>query len=135
MINISGKKYFAHRLVWVIHYGCWPENQIDHKDGDRLNNRLSNIRLATITQNSRNRSKRSDNSSGHPGVCWYHKHQRWAARISVNGKRIHLGFYISFEDAVLKRKSAEVKYFSRFSKNITPTQPPREYYERADIDG
>jgi len=135
MVKINGIKYFAHRLVWVISYGCWPEQQIDHKDGDKLNNRISNIRLATSAQNNQNKNKRRDNTSGHPGVYWYHRHQKWGASIRVDGKQINLGFYVAFEDAVFKRKCAETKYFGEFRKSIAPTQPPREYYERADIDG
>lgn len=71
----------------------------DHVDTNSLNNRRSNLRLATYSENSWNSSKRSDNHSGFKGVYWKKGHRKWVATIMVHGKRKHLGYFDNPEEA------------------------------------
>jgi len=92
---------------------------IDHINGDRLDNRKSNLRLATPAENQRNRTKlASNNTSGVTGVYWHISREKWRAVIKCGGKGIHLGDFTSFEDAVAVRKQAEKTYFGEFAPKI-----------------
>lgn len=83
----------AHRVIWALTYGLWPDNQIDHIDGDRSNNRVENLREATSQENRINTGKRSDNNSGYKGVWWSKQKARWVSEIKKGGIRKHLGFF------------------------------------------
>lgn len=103
-----------HRLIM----NCIGANyDIDHKNGklSKYDNRKSNLRVATRSQNNMNHDLRSDNTSGATGVTWNNRKNKWHSRIFINNKRISLGYYTSFEDAVEARKEAEEKYFGEFS--------------------
>lgn len=91
-INFSGKIYLAHRLVWLYVYGHFPPLLIDHKDYDKANNRLDNLRLATKAQNNFNRKKRAlAGVSLHSG--------RWYSKIRIGGKEVYLGSFDTQEEA------------------------------------
>lgn len=107
-----GKKYKAHRLVWLYTYGYLPK-QIDHINGVKDDNRLENLREVDNQENQRNTSINSNNKSGATGVYFYSN--RWRATIGVDGKHIYLGDYVKYSDAVNSRKNAEVLY--GFHKN------------------
>lgn len=95
-----------------------PQNLlIDHKFGEksRNDNRKSNLRIATRQENNRNHKVCIMNTSGVTGVTWDKNRNKWIAQIHINNKNIHLGRFISFEDAVKARKKAEEKYFGEFS--------------------
>lgn len=81
-VRVLGKKYLAHRIVWALVTGKWPENQIDHIDRDRTNNKFMNLRSCTNAENQQNCSLRKDNSSGYKGVSWNTKGQVWEAYLS-----------------------------------------------------
>ncbi len=99
-IGIEGKLYLAHRLAWLYVHGEWPDNLIDHKDGERDNNKLSNLRQADRSINGQNmRGPRKDGTSGYLGVTWSKQRKKWAAQISVDGKHCHLGLHESPEIA------------------------------------
>ena len=98
------------RMHWII-VGKYH----DHKDRNPLNNRKQNLRPATQQENSCNITKRKDNTSGVTGVYWYKKGCKWVADISVNNKRIHLGYFTNKEDAIKKRLEAEQIYHKEFS--------------------
>ena len=83
----------------------------DHKDRDPLNNRRSNLREATHTENMRNCSKRRDNTSGYIGVTWNKRANKWEAQLSLNHKNLHLGKFTDKEEALKARLQAELKYF------------------------
>ena len=117
-ISIDGVIYKAHRLAYAIHHGAMPPSgiEVDHIDGDRLNNRIENLRLATHTENARNRQNLSKrNSSGSTGVCWHIRARKWFARIKVNGRYIHLGLFTNKQDAIAARRIAEAKHFGEFA--------------------
>lgn len=103
---INRTKYYAHRVMWALHYGEWPKTGIDHIDGDRSNNRVSNLRLADCVENGRNASRSTRNTSGRTGVFKV-SNTRWTARIGVAGRYIVLGSFCSFAAACEAREKAE----------------------------
>jgi len=116
-INIFFKKklYLAHRLAYFIHHGVDPaEKHIDHIDGNRFNNKIDNLRLATNGQNLRNRQFNKNNTSGIVGVSWDKKHHKWKAIITYKYKRISLGYFDDIEEAKAARIAGEKKYFGEF---------------------
>lgn len=104
--SIFSKFMSAHRVAWAIYYGDFTK-EIDHIDGDRMNNRISNLRAVTRSENCRNRGIRSDNTSGRVGVYWAENIKKWRARITVHGQETRLGSFEKFEDAVSAREAAE----------------------------
>lgn len=87
----------------------------DHKDRNPMNNRRYNLRSASDVENSRNRSISSKNKSGIMGVYWKKSLNKWAAQISIDKKRTHLGYYDIKEDAIRARLNAESKYYKDFA--------------------
>lgn len=112
LIGVQSRVHSAHRLAWLYVYGTWPEDQIDHINRIRTDNRISNLREVSHKQNSQNASKRSDNTSGHPGVCWLKQSSKWRARIMHSYKMIHLGCFTTLEEAIAARKAAEKLYWA-----------------------
>lgn len=115
-IILDGKKYSAHRLVWLYVYGRWPIDQIDHVDGDRSNNRFSNLREADHQKNEANKPLRKDNSSGFKGVQFHPQTGKWRARITFNKVQLHLGLFTSPEAAHAAYVIAAKKYFGEFAR-------------------
>ena len=105
--RFHGKYVGIHRLIWVWMEGSNCKNQIDHIDGNRLNNKWSNLREVTPTGNCCNRGIRSDNSTGIVGVSKYRDGIRYIAQIQKNGVKIHLGVYDTLHEAAIVRKQAE----------------------------
>ena len=100
-----------HRLV----LSAKENEQIDHIHHCKNDNRKSQLRIVTGTQNNMNRSTQSNNTSGITGVYWNKSKQRWYSEIMINKKKIYLGIYKDFDDAVKARKEAEEKYFGIYS--------------------
>ena len=110
LVGINNNQYPAHRLAWFYVYGEWPENQIDHINHNRADNRIINLRLASYKINSMNRPIQSNNTSGYVGVGFDKRYKKWSASIKINGKRKGLGYYFNVIDAVIARKMAEYKH-------------------------
>jgi hypothetical protein len=93
-----------------------PQNKpfIDHIDNNRRNNNLKNLRFATSQENNQNRSMSSKNTSGTKGVCWHKGQKRWLAKICINGKVIHLGYFINKDDAINIRVQSAKDAFGEF---------------------
>lgn len=88
--------------------------EIDHINGDSLDNRKINLRIVTHAENIRNQRKLpKNNTSGHMGVYWSPRNKNWIARIKTNNKTIHLGCFQNIEDAIEARKKGEIKYFGK----------------------
>lgn len=109
-ISVDGRRYHAHRLAWLYVYGTFPKACIDHINRIRDDNRISNLREATYAENGQNRCASRRNKSGKSDVMWSRHHNKWRARITINGNRIHLGYFESFEDAASARTEAKKKY-------------------------
>ena len=84
-IMVEGKRYYAHRLAWLYHYGECPKGHLDHKDRDPANNAISNLRECTNGENQHNSTK-CWGSSKYRGVSWHKKANKWIAHIGVNKK-------------------------------------------------
>lgn len=99
-IGVDGRRYMAHRLAWLATHGEWPQGEIDHINGDRDDNRLTNLRQATRSQNLQNlRRARSDSRSGLLGASWDAASGAWKGQIQVEGKKKHLGLFDTAEAA------------------------------------
>tara|TARA_R100001244_G_scaffold123667_1_gene93353 strand:+ start:652 stop:1152 length:501 start_codon:yes stop_codon:yes gene_type:complete len=115
-ILINKKSYLYHRLAWVYMTGDWPVEQIDHINGDGLDNRWINIREATAQQNMFNRPKNKENKSGHKGVCWNKEVKKWHASININRKLVHLGDFLDIEDAAIAYRLAADTHHKEFAR-------------------
>ena len=108
-VQIDKKMYPIHRLMWLMETGNDPYPcQIDHKDHCRDNNAFENLRLVTQSDNNRNRSIASNNTSGVTGVYW--DYGNWVAQIKFNGRTEYLGSFKEKADAIGARKDAEKQY-------------------------
>lgn len=105
-IKVNHQLHRAHRLAWFYVHGNWPV-VLDHEDGDKLNNRLFNLRETTYTGNNQNACRRHDNKSGITGVYQDGRTGKWIAGIDVDKKRFKLGRTFDFFEACCLRKSAE----------------------------
>ena len=114
-INNKQKKIKMHKLLL-------PEVKlVDHINGNGCDNRKCNLREATRSQNNMNKKLLSNNTSGVTGVYWAKNCNKWRAYITINHKRIDLGVFDIFEEAVTVRKAAEEKYFGEYSYNNSRT--------------
>lgn len=112
--NINGVKcnIMMHRLIM----GVIDKNDyIDHINHDKFDNRKSNLRIVSNSQNQMNKGIVGNNTSGHRGVSFNQKTQKWFAYICKNNKHIHLGCFDKIEDAIRKRKEAESVYFGEYN--------------------
>jgi hypothetical protein len=106
---LKRRRYYAHRLAWVMVHGEWPK-EIGHINGDRADNRIVNLCLATRSQNLANAGLTSNNTSGMKGVSWDKSRHKWQAHIKVKGRCINLGRFNTQVRAIMARLEAEAKY-------------------------
>jgi len=109
-IRIDSALYLSHRLAWLYMTGEFPDNEIDHINHNKFDNRWINIRAVSHADNMRNQPIRKNNTSGLFGVYWTKRDKKWFVQIELPNKCINLGRYSSFFDAACARKSAEIKY-------------------------
>lgn len=116
-ITVDGRKFtfFVHAIVWALEKGEWPSMWIDHIDGDRQNNRIGNLRLATPSQNIRNTTV-PYGKVRFKGVDYEGRTGRYSARIYVGGRRRRLGHYSTAEAAAEAYDAAAIKHFGAFAK-------------------
>ena len=113
-ITVNGSRCKAHRLAWFYVHGAWPANDIDHINQIKSDNRISNLREATRSENFQNRGKYANNKSGYVGVHWSKVSKKWAASIRNMGKSKHLGLFDSPEAASTAYQTAKA-LIHRFS--------------------
>jgi hypothetical protein len=114
-VQINRNLYKEHRLAWLIVYGKWPR-EIDHINGNKSDNRLCNLRVATRSQNNINRVRPPrNNTSGVRGVSYSRVYKKYEVYIGYNNKRIKLGFFKRKSDAMLARRKAEKEIYGEFS--------------------
>lgn len=97
---LDGKVVKAHRAAWLYVYGLWPKQEIDHIDGDPLNNRIANLRDVPPSINMWNQHRvRKNNTSGYTGVSWHKATQRYRATIRMSWRTYHIGYFGTPEEA------------------------------------
>lgn len=117
-ISIDGQKYLSHRLAWLYETGEWPNKAIDHIDGNKSNNAISNLREASPAQNAWNmRLSHDRNTSGAKCVYWYKPRRKWAVRICVNGARKYVGLFSSKDDAEIAAVNARKELHGEFGRD------------------
>lgn len=97
ILKINGDAYKGHRLAWLLHTKVWPTGDIDHIDGNKQNNAISNLRDVQRSVNSLNTKIIQNNSSGYRGVQYHNS--KWRARVMLNGKQHIIGSFDTPEDA------------------------------------
>jgi hypothetical protein len=106
--SIHKQSMLAHRVIWELVTGKPPREEIDHINGNKIDNRLVNLREATPSLNSSNRGIAINNKSGEIGIFWNAIRERWRAQITQNGKQQFLGEFKTKEEAIRARKAAEI---------------------------
>lgn len=112
-LKIEGVVYTGGRVAWALSYGEWPTVLVDHKDGDALNNRLFNLRLATNQQNAQNGRVRR---TGLKGATWNKAAMSWAAQIRWQGRNKHLGLFLSEQAAHEAYCAAAADLYGEFAR-------------------
>ena len=115
VLNVDGSRYYAHRLSWLYCHGRFPDGFIDHIDGNPANNKLSNLREATRSNNQANRG--SQNGRLYPkNVHWNKRAKKWAVNIGHQGKLHYFGLYSSVAEAEAVAKSNRKKLHGEFAR-------------------
>ncbi len=114
-ICVDYRTYLAHRLAWLYVHGHFPK-LIDHIDGDKINNRILNLRKATPFQSIGNTPVRKDNTSGYKGVSWEKRHKRWRARIVIDSKDVYLGEFVCKHQAAKAYNEKASEVFGDFAR-------------------
>lgn len=108
-VSINSKRYLAHRIIWLLVTGENPNNEIDHINGNGIDNRIENLRHITRKENNKNLSISVRNKTGVVGVHWDKKRKVFKAEIRAHGKNKFLGYFKTIEEAAVVRKKAEKK--------------------------
>lgn len=114
-IYVENKQHYEHRLIFMYHNGFLPK-LIDHIDGNKLNNNLSNLRIASHSQNMMNTKIKKTNTSGIKGVCWDKSRNKWFVRITVQNKTINIGRFDDLELSELVANESRNKYHKNFAR-------------------
>jgi len=116
--QIDGKKYLVHRIIYYMYHGHIDDTmQIDHIDGNPVNNRIENLRLVTRSQNQHNQKIPKNNTSGVKGVGWNKAKMKFKANLMKNNKNIHLGFYDTKEAAEKAITEAREKIHGEYARH------------------
>lgn len=112
--GVGAKSVLMHRFILGL--SSKDKIEVDHINGNGLDNRRSNLRPCTRGENSRNLKKRSDNTSGYKGVCWTNDRKKWIAQIQFNGKHWRIGRFNNKIDAALAYDRVAKEKFGEFAK-------------------
>ena len=113
-VQIDGKLYKASRIIYFMAHGVDPHPmEVDHEDRNSLNNNVNNLRLGDDVLQAQNQGIRSNNTSGVKGVHWHKGTSKWQARIKVEDKWKHLGYYTTLKEAAAARNAGVRKYFPK----------------------
>jgi hypothetical protein len=118
--NVLGQDLRAHRVIWAMMTGTWPQGQLDHINGVRADNRWANLREATCSQNLRNRASRPGASSRYLGVSKRQGERKWRANIVICGRQTHLGFFVEEEEAARAYDASARKVHGDFARPNFP---------------
>jgi len=111
VVRLDGRNYKAHRVIWLYVYGEWPQGQVDHINGRRDDNRITNLRDVSNSGNQQNK-RGGGGTSRYLGVCWAKDTRKWQAQIKVGGKTIYLGQYSTKEEASVAYQAAKLRLHS-----------------------
>ena len=115
--TINGKCYLAHRVAWFYVKGKWPDDEIDHINCIKTDNRICNLREASRNENSWNKKIQQNNASGVKGVYWCKEVGKWRAMCRVNGTKYSIGFFSDINDAAIALRNYRNKNHKNFSRN------------------
>lgn len=115
-VQLDKVGYLVHRVIWCLVYGAFPESLIDHRDLDKRNNLLNNLRLSTGSGNCCNSPLRKDNTSGVKGVNWHPRICKWQARVQINYKR-STNYFDSLKEAEAFVKSKRENLHKNFTNH------------------
>jgi hypothetical protein len=119
VLDAGGKRVYAHRAAWRIVYGEWPSSGIDHINGDKSDNRITNLRLATQAENMQNlRKPGRRNKSGFLGVSWDRVIGLWLAQITAGGINYQVGWYETPEEASAAYKREKMRLHPFYAEGL-----------------
>ena len=113
-VYVDGKSYQMARLIFLFHHGWLPET-VDHIDRDPTNDRIENLRAATRRQQNANKDKWANTSSAFKGVSWNKQYSKWQARIKLESKHKHLGYFADPQQAANAYDAAALEIFGTFA--------------------
>lgn len=116
-VHLDGKKYLGHRLIWLYVFGYLPDKLIDHEDGNSRNNKFTNLREASTSQNALNKKLNANNTSGVKGVSFRKDRKKYAVTFIVDGKSKSFGHYEDLELAELVANEARNKYHGQYARH------------------
>lgn len=114
IIRFNCSKYKAHRLAWLHEYGELPPDQIDHINGIKNDNRITNLRLSSTSTNAMNVGLKKNNTSGYKGVNFNKANKKWKASYEINSRYIYIGYFATPELASIAYNEATKKVFGEF---------------------
>lgn len=115
-IKLLERQYLAHRIAWAMTHGNFPKDHIDHKNGNRKDNRIENLRLATEVQNGANRKVSRNNTTGFKGVSFHKKKGIWKCGIRCNNVEIHIGWFSSPQEAARAYDEKAIELHGEFAR-------------------
>lgn len=116
-VVVNNVKYRLHRVIFMWHYGFLPK-EVDHINGDKLDNRIENLRAATKSQNLRNMKIKKTNTSGYKNVSWRKDINKWEVHLMAFGKNKFIGYFKDLELAGLVAQMAREKYHGEFARHF-----------------
>jgi len=126
--HVMNFSVLAHRVIWAMQTGKWPRGEIDHINGNRSDNRWSNLRVVTRNQNMQNKNPTSGSTSKYLGVGWHKASASWVAQIACNGRKIHIGCFKTESDAAMAYDAEKIK----FGPNVRLNFPARQHKDEND---
>lgn len=116
VVGIDKNEYGLHRMIFLYHHGYLTDGlQVDHIDGDKINNRIENLRESTTAQNSYNSKLRVDNKSGVKGISWFKG--KWVVHVRIPGKHLYLGRFVTLEEAKAVIEKARNEHHGDFARH------------------
>jgi len=118
-VGYGYKTRAVHRIIYEMNHGSIPQGkQIDHKNRIKTDNRIANLRLATGSENQRNSTIQSNNTSGFVGVSWHKTKGKWQVNLSVANRWIFCGRFASKSEAIAVRLAAEKRHYGEFAQSL-----------------
>ena len=117
VIIFRGVQYRTHRVIWFLVKGEQPTTILDHINNNPTDNRIENLRPASMNQNQHNAKTRKDNTSGVKGVYWHKPNKRWIARVKINNKYIHIGNFTDLNEAEQAVKEARQQIHGEYANH------------------